>query len=95
MSLGMATTAAVLEHPSTTNGIVVRPSGLLRAVQMRLRRLFCFVIDHDMVQVLEPGHVFLRCDRCGLQTTGWTIVVNPAFRGRGTGLDRRRPAEDG
>ena len=35
-----------------------------------------------MLRHFEPRRSSLRCARCGAQTSGWTIDVNPAFRRR-------------
>jgi hypothetical protein len=77
-------------HRSTAAGggwIVRRVSATAAFVSWSLQRLRCCVRGHDMLWHFESNRVSLRCDACGMRTAGWTIDVNPAFRGV-----RNRPA---
>ena len=55
---------------------------LLSQLRASIRCLLCALFGHDMLRHFEPDRLSLRCPRCGTQTRGWTIDVNPAFRRR-------------
>lgn len=44
-----------------------------------------------MLRRFEPDRLCLECARCGAQTPGWRIDVNPAFRRRATPVVTRSP----
>jgi hypothetical protein len=44
--------------------------------------LVCGLLGHEMLPHFEPDRLCLQCERCGAQTPGWNIDVNPAFRHR-------------
>lgn len=52
----------------------------LRPALSCLGRFLCGLSGHDMLRHFEPDRLSLLCARCGAQTPGWTIDVNPAFR---------------
>jgi hypothetical protein len=39
---------------------------------------FCGLTRHDDFVAHEPGRLFLRCSRCGRETSGWRIGAEPA-----------------
>lgn len=44
------------------------------------RRLLCGLQGHTGVLHFEPTRLSLRCLRCGAETPGWAIDVQPRFR---------------
>ena len=54
----------------------------LRRVSSCVGRFLCGLSGHEMLRQFEKDRVSLGCVRCGAQTPGWKIDVNPAFRRR-------------
>jgi hypothetical protein len=67
-----------------------RVTACLRGIRTFGRRLLCGLLGHEMLRRFEPDRMCLECARCGAQTAGWTIDVNPAFR-RTTPVVTRSP----
>lgn len=62
----------------------------LRRAAAGIGRFLCGLSGHDMLRHFEPDRLSLQCARCGAQTPGWTIDVNPAFRRRTALVAARR-----
>jgi hypothetical protein len=69
----------------------IRVSGLVGLCVRWMREALCTLRGHDMVLVFEPGRLSLACLGCGTRTKGWTIDVNPAYRGRGRRYEPKSP----
>lgn len=59
-----------------------RRASALTLVARAVVRVPCALRGHELVYHFEPGRLSLGCLRCGMNTPGWTIDVNPAFRRR-------------
>lgn len=44
------------------------------------RQFLCGLTGHELVLHFEPTRLSLFCLRCGKNTSGWTIDVQPRFR---------------
>ena len=53
---------------------------LVSSLHDYLRSLVCGLFGHDRLLHFEAERLSLLCVRCGAQTCGWKIDVNPAFR---------------
>ena len=67
---------------------------LLAGLRRLVLSLLCGWRGHLMVRHFEPDRLSLRCLYCGKQTPGWSIDVQPQFRGRARVIRAapRRPA---
>ena len=67
-----------------TNRTWARTVSSVKRIRQSGRRFLCGLAGHDMLRHFEPDRLCLQCTRCGAQTPGWRIDVNPAFRRRTT-----------
>lgn len=78
----MSAAAPPLARSTGTIEPSIRTTTLLRRIRQWGRRLVCGLSGHEMLPHFEPDRLCLQCDRCGAQTPGWSIDINPAFRRR-------------
>ncbi len=45
-----------------------------------LTSLRCLVLGHDDTIVRAPERLFVRCDHCGRETSGWTLTRSQGSR---------------
>jgi hypothetical protein len=57
-------------------------TGIFTLVARAVIRFLCALRGHELVWHFEPDRLSLGCLKCGMNTPGWTIDVNPALRRR-------------
>jgi hypothetical protein len=78
----MTTTALRLVGRRAMNKRSIRTAMVLARILRSVRPVICGLLRHEMLVRFEADRMCLQCLRCGAQTRGWVIDVNPAFRRR-------------
>lgn len=76
----MTATALRLVGRRARNERSIRTAMLLSRILRSVRHAICGLLRHEMLVHFEADRMYLQCLRCGAQTRGWVIDVNPAFR---------------
>jgi hypothetical protein len=85
----MTATALRLVGRRAMNKRSIRTAVLLARIRRFVSHVICGLLRHEMLLHFEADRMYLQCLRCGAQTRGWVIDVNPAFRRRGQGAKAR------
>jgi len=87
----IAATARRFAWSSGTNRTSAPTVSLIDRIRRSSRQFLCGLSGHDMLRRFQADRLCLECARCGAQTPGWKIDVNPAFRRRTKPVVTRSP----